>query len=425
MRKGVVALILLTFFATAIISVSGHTVALRKRLSDFALAAKTASNHPHAVRMQAASGAMLAYYDEEGNWVDEQPIIYYETPYPAVTPDQVPNTVSIPWNSIQTDPCAPTTVEEMNDGSSCYAPIQDINWAAQSPWYSVPDYGPAYDPSTYQPMPMGGADQGYVPTSDSNVLYNTDTQTYYDPISDTHYDPSSNTYYDPNTDTTYDANTGAVIGSSQPYDQAYSYYQQQPVQQSWYQRMLPGFSSIITPLLPPLYQPTSVSPIYIEPQPPAPQPDCQVAVSPQTIAYGGSAIVSWISRNATRASLNNYGSIPLSGSQTLNNLTSSRTFGVTVSGPGGDNACYATLVVQPQPQPPTCMISAYPADISHGQSANLAWNSSNASSATLSGIGPVAPSGGTMIAPTQTASFTLTVSGNGRSGSCSTRITVH
>ena len=72
-----------------------------------------------------------------------------------------------------------------------------------------------------------------------------------------------------------------------------------------------------------------------------------------------------------------------------------------------------------------CIISAHPSNISRGQSANVAWGSTNASSAELSGTGAVPLQSGIGVSPLRSSTYTLTVrSSSGGFSFCKTTITV-
>ena len=154
-------------------------------------------------------------------------------------------------------------------------------------------------------------------------------------------------------------------------------------------------------------------------------PTCSITLSDSSIAYGGSSVLSWSSSNATAASLNGFGSVPLSGTRALSNQTVSRTYGITVTGAGGTGACYTTLSVGAQPPGPTCQISANPSSIRRGETVNLEWRAQNATEAALSGIGGVPLQSGRVVAPTADVTYTLALRGTGgRTGSCTVSVDV-
>jgi peptidoglycan-associated lipoprotein len=80
----------------------------------------------------------------------------------------------------------------------------------------------------------------------------------------------------------------------------------------------------------------------------------------------------------------------------------------------------------PPPQPaPTASITVTPSAINYGQSATLQWTTTNAASASISGIGTVATSGSQAVYPASSITYTLTAKGDGGSVDASTRITVN
>ncbi len=166
----------------------------------------------------------------------------------------------------------------------------------------------------------------------------------------------------------------------------------------WYERAFPGWGTTVIPLLPPQYQPygygnncyggTGITaglavssngtfgvgigvgaqnypcssyyssiPITYQSAPvygsgyygSQIQPTCSITLADATIAYGSTAILNWNSYNASSASLNGIGTVSLSGTRTLPNQFVSRTYGLTVAGPGGTGACYVTLAVAAKP----------------------------------------------------------------------------
>ncbi len=197
------------------------------------------------------------------------------------------------------------------------------------------------------------------------------------------------------------------------------------VQDPWYVQSFPGFGSFFQQIIPgqsrPAPRPTPAPP----PRPVYPQPSCWISAQPSTVDYGKASTLSWSSFNSTRATLTDFGNVPLSGSRVVQNIRNERTYQLSVSGQGGSGSCYTRISVRAQSGNPTCMISAYPSSIHSGQSASLAWSSQNASSAYLSGVGAVAAQGGTYVAPRQTTTYTLTVySGQGGSGACTAQVGV-
>lgn len=65
------------------------------------------------------------------------------------------------------------------------------------------------------------------------------------------------------------------------------------------------------------------------------------------------------------------------------------------------------------PPSPAVTLTAEPSSVAVGQSVTLNWSSTNAESATLSGVGSVASSGTMTVTPAQTTTYSITVKGSG------------
>ena len=75
--------------------------------------------------------------------------------------------------------------------------------------------------------------------------------------------------------------------------------------------------------------------------------------------------------------------------------------------------------------PPTITLAATPASIIPGQSTTLTWTSTNATTATLSGVGQVAASGSMAVSPTQTTTYNITANAlGGQTASATATVTV-
>lgn len=90
-------------------------------------------------------------------------------------------------------------------------------------------------------------------------------------------------------------------------------------------------------------------------QPPGgsqPAPTINVTASPMSVAQGQSTTVSWISTNATSCTGSRGGSYPTSGSF-IDTPSSTRSYGMTCTGPGGNATDSVTVTVSAAPPPPT------------------------------------------------------------------------
>lgn len=153
-------------------------------------------------------------------------------------------------------------------------------------------------------------------------------------------------------------------------------------------------------------------------------PTCVLSASPSTVAYNGSTTLSWYTTDATSRTITDIGFVMTSGIQPIYNITSSKTYVMTVSGPGGTSTCQTTVNVSSQASYPTCSISASNTDVGYGGSTNISWNSSNAYSASLTDYGNVGTTGSQYVGPIySTRTFVLNVSGVGGNNSC--QVTVY
>src|SRR5258708_1148963 len=86
---------------------------------------------------------------------------------------------------------------------------------------------------------------------------------------------------------------------------------------------------------------------------------------------------------------------------------------------GGGNA------PPPPPPPPTATLSANPSTITAGQSTTLTWQTSNATSVSISpGIGAVGASGSMQVTPASTTPYQITATGPGGTQQASATVTV-
>ena len=137
-----------------------------------------------------------------------------------------------------------------------------------------------------------------------------------------------------------------------------------------------------------------------------------ISISPQVVASGQPATLTWASTNATSVSItpsilgDDVTALALSGSATVT-PTAATTYTATATGAGGVTAQSAATV-----NILNVTLTATPATISAGQSATLSWNTNIPSGTTLSidqGIGAVtAPSGSMTVSPAATTTYTIT-----------------
>ncbi|HKW76376.1 MAG TPA: alkaline phosphatase family protein [Terriglobales bacterium] len=141
-------------------------------------------------------------------------------------------------------------------------------------------------------------------------------------------------------------------------------------------------------------------------------PSITLSISPQVVAAGQTATITWQSANATSVTITpsilseDTTALALSGSDVIV-PTATTTYKAVATGAGGATA-QATATVSMM----TVSLTASPSTIAAGQSATLTWNSSPANGTSVSidqGIGPqTAPSGSITVSPDATTIYTIT-----------------
>ncbi|MEK7588677.1 MAG: hypothetical protein AAB438_02550, partial [Patescibacteria group bacterium] len=138
-------------------------------------------------------------------------------------------------------------------------------------------------------------------------------------------------------------------------------------------------------------------------------PTVNISASPTSVFSGGSSVITWVVSNATQCVGTN-GSSGWSGfhnanggSFVANDLTTTTTFTLTCTGPGGSSANSVTVGVTSNPvNLPTVNLSANQTNIQYSGSTNLTWTvnnatSCNATNGTNGWSGPKSTSGGTFF----------------------------
>jgi uncharacterized protein YkwD len=175
--------------------------------------------------------------------------------------------------------------------------------------------------------------------------------------------------------------------------------------------VLPGQTLIRSLVLSPLLQPT----VAIE----YPEDGAVVQATPVTVSGSvtpDEGVV--VTVNGVPASVSGNGfsaSIPLvEGSETIT-ATATDAYDRTASD---------SVEVTVQFAAPTVEISAEPVSILAGTSSTLTWDSTNANTVTISGIGEVSTTGLLVVSPTETTTFAITATGPGGTSEASVTVTV-
>ncbi len=141
-----------------------------------------------------------------------------------------------------------------------------------------------------------------------------------------------------------------------------------------------------------------------------------------SIIEGESATLSWSSTDASSLSIDHgIGAVAASGSTTVSPLVTT-TYRVTALNAYGSDSQGVTVTVN---NLPVVSITATPDTITEGSSATLAWNATNADSASIDqGIGVVALNGSRAVTPSVTTTYTLTATNTSGLRSSSASVTV-
>ncbi|HEX7364975.1 MAG TPA: hypothetical protein VF366_07415 [Dehalococcoidia bacterium] len=153
------------------------------------------------------------------------------------------------------------------------------------------------------------------------------------------------------------------------------------------------------------------------PTPPSPPTGLPVinyfTISPSSVSFGSSVIMSWDVTNATAVTIDNgIGVMPVSGSTTIM-LVADTIFTLTATNAVGSTMRTASVVVSSLSPPPGILpvvsyFQAAPPIITSGGSTMLSWSVTNATSVVIdNGVGSVAASGSALVSPVSSTDYTL------------------
>jgi len=147
----------------------------------------------------------------------------------------------------------------------------------------------------------------------------------------------------------------------------------------------------------------------------------QFTASPTSIVPGQTSTLSWVVSNATTITITSIGPVPASGSVTVSPAATT-TFTLTASNAVGTVTANTTVTVTAAALPQIVQYTASPTNIVAGQQSTLSWVVSNATTITITSIGPVPASGSVSLAPGVTTAYDLTASN--ASGTIKGQVTV-
>jgi len=145
--------------------------------------------------------------------------------------------------------------------------------------------------------------------------------------------------------------------------------------------------------------------------------------NPTQIAAGQAATLSWNVQHATQVSISGIGNVPTTGSLSVSpGMTTTYTLTATNAN-STQNSTATVTVVGSSTQITYCYAS--PATIIAGESSTLYWQSVNATSVSITGVGTEGATGNVVVSPTTSTNYTFTAQGpNGASNTCTAAVTV-
>jgi hypothetical protein len=135
--------------------------------------------------------------------------------------------------------------------------------------------------------------------------------------------------------------------------------------------------------------------------------------------------LTWTSKHADTAAIDpGIGSVAAGGSKKVSPRETT-TYTISVTGPGGIATAQVTVLVNQAPlQLPTSTLTADPVSIKPGESSQLTWSSTHADRVKIEPlVGPVDENGSLVVTPTESTTYTISVSGS--YGSAAAEVTMH
>jgi hypothetical protein len=150
------------------------------------------------------------------------------------------------------------------------------------------------------------------------------------------------------------------------------------------------------------------------------------AANPATIMPGQTSILSWQVLNADEVEISGIGKVNNQGGTTPVTPDQTTTYRLTARNKTSEVTDTVTVTVEQPVTPQVRIISfrAAPTDIRYGESSNLIWETENADTVTIDGIGSVRPTGATSVSPKETTTYRITATNKGGSVSSTATITV-
>ncbi len=150
------------------------------------------------------------------------------------------------------------------------------------------------------------------------------------------------------------------------------------------------------------------------------------AATPSTIKAGGTSVLSWQVLNADEVEISGVGKVNNQSGTTQVSPAETTTYRLTARNAAGESTETVTVTVEQPVVPPSRVVSfrAVPTEIKAGESSNLVWETENADTVTIDGIGSVRPNGTTTVSPKETTTYRITATNKNGSVSSTATITV-
>ncbi|NWF85224.1 MAG: OmpA family protein [Bryobacteraceae bacterium] len=148
--------------------------------------------------------------------------------------------------------------------------------------------------------------------------------------------------------------------------------------------------------------------------------------NPAVIEPGKTSVLSWQVLNADEVEISGIGKVNNAAGTTQVAPAQTTTYRLTARNKAGEATETVTVTVQ-EPVIPQVRILSFqgtPASINFGESSSLVWETENADTVTIDGIGTVRPTGTAAVSPQQTTTYRITASNKAGSVSTTTTITV-
>ncbi|MCP5112472.1 MAG: OmpA family protein, partial [bacterium] len=132
--------------------------------------------------------------------------------------------------------------------------------------------------------------------------------------------------------------------------------------------------------------------------------------TPPQIQIGGKSTLTWNVENADEVTIENIGTVdPQTGAKEVSPTTTT-SYLLTARNNASNTEAQATAIVVVDQQPRFLRCQVTPANIVEGETATISWETSNATTVMMSGIGDVALNGSQMVSPMSNTTYTLTAS---------------